>query len=699
LFQGRRWGRITAIPLYDLPNRISGFLFVNGNEQGERPIAVKRLGPQLGGVHSFEPGYLAPNLILPHTPAPDAVVVSSDWMRVLRLQTNLWYQERRIAPIVGWFPHDPVTGKPWTYHWTFFRDIPKIFWSFRGDIVNLREACLQGGMVAHAYYSPGTETCLLPGGVMDGAIVRSVARDALTWQRALGLFLGSEEKEIESRWHVLQLPPRVVDEFLRDAPHHLRRVIASQSLVSGTGSRYVERILVTSSRDGWHQAAGNPHVPPLLLSSARCLVDRVLDFGDRKPKYQGRILIREESHPFLCCESEMEKDPVGFIRKVCAENRSRTHPIINTTPDRMLKLIRGHGNFQVTHFDSGFGWDGKTASLVLPNMTISDGSVFDHGFHLASAPFGSLTVRHAEPLTDEDRQTLGSCTAETPVLTAILVSMLPVLFAPARHRESPQTVVFATNPDLLESLFRFLRLPVSLKSLTPTLEDHARLHRCPFLVRVPARSYHAKRMKGHHWVDSVGLHGCGYVLSSLRNGLSRLCYGQANLLIVSGDRYDHRFCGWIPDTFLKFFVSLLRHFSKHVLETGSSQVPENTGFLEEGIRYVKSELGLPVLRQAVLEGNVAPSVFFCDYIHLLAGNKNLGITESGDDVILPVTELAECFRNDVGIFDFDRIRTMLMQSPLGKEYDPTGHRLVLNREPFETNRERLERIYAPFLRR
>jgi len=171
------------------------------------------------------------------------------------------------------------------------------------------------------------------------------------------------------------------------------------------------------------------------------------------------------------------------------------------------------------------------------------------------------------------------------------------------------------------------------------------------------------------------------------------------LLIVLGDRCYRQLHGGIPDVFLKFFVSLLRHFSKHVLESGTAQSPENTGLLEEGIRYVKSELGLPVLRQAVQEGNATPSLFFCDYIHLLAWNKSLEITESGDDVILPVAELAECFRNDVGIFDFDRIRTMLMQSPLGKEYDPTGHRFVLNREPFETNRERLERIYAPFLRR
>jgi hypothetical protein len=699
IFQGRRWGRITAIPLYDLPFRVCGFLFVNGNEQGERPIAVKRLGPLLGGVHSFEPGYLAPGMILPHTPTPDTVVLSSDWLRVLRLQTNLWYQEQRLAPIAGWFPHDPVTHKPWTYHWTFFRDIPKVFWSFCGDIVNLREACLQGGMVSHAYYAPGTEACLLPGGVLDGAIVRSVARDALTWQRALELFLGTDEKEIEARWQTLRLPPRVTDEFLRDAPYHLRRIIASQSFTTGTSSRYVEHTLVASSRDGWHQVGRNPHVPPVLLSSVRCLIDRVLDFGDRKPEYQGRILIRDESHPFLCCESEIEKDPIGFIRKVCAENRSRTHPVINAAPDKLLKLIRAHGSFQVTHFDSGFGWDDKSASLILPNMAVSDGSVFDHGFRMETAPLGSLTVRHAEPLTGDDRRTLDSCRMESPALMAILVSMLPVLLAPAWHRESPQTVVLASNTGLLESLFRLLRLPVSLKSLTPTLEEHARLHRCPFLVRVPARPCHTPRMERQPWIDSVGLHGCGYVLSSLRNGLSRMCYGQANLLIVPGDHACHRFRGLIPDVFLKCFVSLLQHCSRYALESGTLRDSGNAGVLDEGMRYVRSELGLPVSRQTILDGESDPAPFFCDYVNLLVRTRQLAVTESGDAVILPVTGLAECFRNDVGVFDFERIRTILTQSALWRDYDPKDHRLVLNREPFETGRERLERIYGPYLRK
>ena len=699
MFQGRRWGRITAIPLYDLPFRVSGFLFVNGNEQGERPIAVKRLGPQLGGVYSFEPGYLAPGMILPHTPAPDSVVISSDWIRVLRLQTNTWYQEQRLAPIVGWFPHDPVTRKPWMYHWTFFRDIPKIFWSFREDIVNLREACLQNGMVSHAYYSPGTKICLLPNGVLDGAIVRSVARDALTWQKALCLFLGSDEAQIESRWNMLQLPPRVIDEFLRDAPHHLRRIIASQSLASGTSSRYVERILVTSSRDGWHQTTRNLYLPPILLSSARCIVDRVVRFGDRKPMYQGRVLIRDESHPFLGGESEIEKDPIGFIRNVCAENRSRTHPVINTSAEKLLKLIRGHGNFQVTPFDSGFGWDDKTASLILPNMTISDGSVFDHGFRLDTAPFGSLTVRHAEPLTSEDRRMLQSFQEETPYVLAILVSLLPGLFAPCSRVEPPQTAVVGTNIALVSQLFRLLNLPVSMKSMTPTLDVYSHTHRCPYLVKIASHSACSKKKDHVRWVDSAGLHGCGYVSSSLSNALSRMTYGKANLLLLPETRSYRWIKEYLSDVFLKCFVSLLRHFSRYVLEADKSPAVGNADILDEGMRYVKSELGLPVSQSMVIEGDSNPTLFFCDYVNLLVRNKSLTVTESGNTILLPVTELAECFRNDVGIFDFDRIRTMLMRSSLGKEYDVSRHCLALNREPFEANRERLEQIYSPFLRR
>ncbi len=250
LFHGRRWGRITAIPLYDMPRRMSALLFVNGHSGGSHSIAVKRLGPQQSGVCTFEPGYLSTAEIL-HGNTP-SVVLSADWLLVLRLQADIWRQERSVAPLVGWFPCDPRTQKPWNYRWSFFRDTPKIFWSWPGDLVNLREACLQKAMISYAYYDPLSKALTVPpkkkgDHLLSGGLVRSVADKAVPWYQALERYLRQDGESVESRLGNLQLPQRILEHFLRHASSDLKRTISTQFFSSGTVSRYVDHHLVTGT--------------------------------------------------------------------------------------------------------------------------------------------------------------------------------------------------------------------------------------------------------------------------------------------------------------------------------------------------------------------------------------------------------------------------------------------------------------------
>ena len=699
LFHGRNWDRITAIPLYDMPLRMSSILFVNGHPQSKRSIAIKRLGPQLSGTYSFDPGYLATSQILSQKADNDPIVISSDWLQVLRFQANIWHQEHDIAPIVAWFPQNPTSQKPWCYRWSFFKDVPKVFWSYPDDTVNLREACLQNAMVSHAYYRPESRLCHLPDGLLDGAIVRSVRQDAMIWHQALCLYLGHDQETMESRLSTLQLPQQTLEQFLRFAPNHLREKITSQFFTTGSMSRYVDNIMVVSSHDGWHQAAKNPHLPSILLSSARCIVDRVLYFGDKEPMYQGRILIKDESHSFLVNESEIEKNVVGFLRRICMENRSKYHPVINTSPEKLLKLIRAHADFQVTHMDSGFGWNDKSFSLSLPNLTVSDHTVLDSELNLDSGPLASLTLKHSMPLTREDWQVLQSFQEETPYLLAILVSMMPVLFAPAYRMEAPQTVVVGTNLELLEPIFRLLGLPVSLKSISPTLTDFVATHRCPYLVRLPSQPVRSKRMERLSWIDLVGLHGCGYISSSLLHGLSRMCYGRANLLFLPRGRFYRWLRGVIPEVFLKCFLVLLRHFSRYVLEVHIASENWNADMIEEGIRFLHSEMRLPVHQGTIIDGYYDPSPYFCDYVNLLRRKELLKMEESEGMLTIRINELAECFREHIGFFDFDQIKAILEHGMILRNYDPVEHRFQLDSEPFTVSLRRLERIYTPYIRK
>ena len=62
-------------------------------------------------------------------------------------------------------------------------------------------------------------------------------------------------------------------------------------------------MVVSETPDGWFRVSHNAHTPPALLSSVRCIVDRVVCFANKEPIYQGRVLIRDENFPFFETET------------------------------------------------------------------------------------------------------------------------------------------------------------------------------------------------------------------------------------------------------------------------------------------------------------------------------------------------------------------------------------------------------------
>ena len=697
VFHGRNWGRITAIPLYDMPMRMSSVLFINGHESPVYTTAIRRLGPRSPTIYSFDPGYLATSGIIDQQQPPEFVVLSTNWQQVLRFQADIAWQEQAIAPIVGWFPIDPVMGKTMTCHWGFFRNITKVFWSWPGDLVSLREACMTGGMVSHAYFQPHSKRCELPD-LLRGAIVRSIGRNAETWQKALGWYLDDSRDSVERKLEDLKLPSYILEQFLPCASNHVRRIIQDKYLSTDSTMKYIDNFVVTGHKDGWFQVPPDPHAPPILLSSARCLIDRALSIAGQEPMYQGRILLKDESFPFLESRSIVEKNVVRFIHGVCTDHKSKHLPVVMASPEKLLKIIRYHANFQVRYIANGFGWDNESGSLVLPNVTLSDSQCIDSELRLDLGPLAALKPEHFEPLTQRDMHILATFTEETPYILAIFVSLLPVIFATAYRMETPQTTVTGLNTDLLQQLFKFLQLPCSLRGMTPSLADYAETHQCPYFVKLASRSGH-KLKEASSWIDAIGLYGCGYVASSLPTVLARMTLGHANMLFLPKIRFYRWIKEKLPEVYLKCLARILKHFSRYVLEPKIQSENWNSDLMEEAIRFFEQTLGLPVHKGTLYEGYYDPSSWFCDFVNLLQQYEELRVSTSEDGLIIPVEQLGDCYRKTIGMFDFDRIRTMLTQTMLLKHYDPSKHVFLVDQEMFGTSRKRLETIYSLHIRR
>ena len=697
VFRGRNWSRITAIPLYDMPQRMSGILFINGHKSPIYQTTIRRLGPKNPVNYSFDPGYLATSQLLDTTRPAEFVMFSTHWKQVLRFQADIAYQEQSVAPVVGWFPNDPMTGKLWNYRWSFFQDVPRIFWSWPGDMISLREACLTGSRISHAYFKPQSGVCELPD-LLSGAVIRSIGRGSISWQKALCWFLDDGRESVTDKLDGLKLPENILEQFLPYAPGHIRRMIQEKYLSTNSTTKHIDNFVVTGNADGWFQASADPNTQPTLLSSARCFIDRALSIAGKEPLYQGRILLRDESFPFLEPCSLVEKNVNQFIHRICIEHKAQRLPVIMTTPEKMLKVVRCHANFQVKYIANGFGWDNESGSLILPNITLSDNQCLDSELRLDYGPFSSLRTEHCEPLTRQDMNILASLHEESPYVLAILVSMLPVLFAPAYRMETPQTTIPGFNTELLQQLFKFLRLPQSAKGVTANISDYAETHLCPYFVKLNAQSPFRRNRDTPAWVDSIGLYGCGYVASSLPTVLARMTLGHANILFLPKLRFYLWIKEKLPEVYLKCLALTLKYFSRYVLEPRVQSDNWNNDLIDEAIRFFEQTLGLPVHKGTLYEGYYDPSSYFCDFVNLLQQYEELKVAVSEEGLVIPVNALGDCYRKTIGVFDFDHIKTMLTTTMLLKHYDPSKHVFLVNKDMFQASQKRLETIYSLYIR-
>ena len=416
--------------------------------------------------------------------------------------------------------------------------------------------------------------------------------------------------------------------------------------------------------------------------------------------YQGRVLAGRESHPFLAPESVIEKDPVQFAKQVCFDGFATERPIINARPDKFLRIIRAYGQFKITRIKTGFGWDEQSASLLFPNVSISDSTVIDSDLRIPSGPFSTLLAKYDTKLTKADQQILVSFTEEAEVVLAVLQSLMPVLFASAYRMEPPQTVAVGSSAELLQKIFKMLQLPVGTRGMTSAISHFAQVHRCPFFVKLPAKAIRSKRPEDQPWIDSIGFNNCGYVSAPLEAAIARMTYGQANLVLIPQNRKIHRLEGTVAEVFLKCLLLCLKHLSRYVLDLKIQSDSWHHDLITESRRYLEEELGLSVSKNVFFDGYYDSATFFCDYINLLQRSEALVAEKlQGDLLKVSVAQLGDCYRSHVGMFDFDHIRSMLTQHMLLKEYAVKTHDFILDAEPLSRSPRRLEQLFSSALRR
>jgi hypothetical protein len=685
LFHGL-WAKITAIPLYDMPLHLSGILFINGHEQGNQQYHIRRLGPFSGKQYLFDPGFLGTRMIC--RPDQSAVVLCPQWQLVLTLQAAIFRQEGKYPPLLGWFPTDPRADTPYTYSWTGIKDIPKVFWALPDDLASLREACIQNGKISCAHFSHTGK--FTPPDKLYGGLIRSVIKNADPWYKTLTWYLEGDMDHFEDRLRKLHLPARTIEQYLEHAPAAVRNKLAAVPADPHTPARYIDGNRVVSNQEGWWKMGSG--LNRSLLSNTRCRIDKVIHTAADQPIYQGKVFIGHEEYPFTEQETLFEKHPIPTVKKVCVENGCIQFLRINVKNEQYLRLVKETSTPETVYCLEGYGWSKKEAALLLPNVTISAGTVIDTTLSLQTGPLHKLTVKQSQPIGSSHHATLANFQEETPVIFSIFSAIIPALFSSAYRMTPPQTVVAGNEFLMVKQVCDMIGLPQIPLRNREEIERYTCLHRCPFLVRFHPRP---KRKKiTHEWADILGLTTPALVWTSITEAIARMSYGKANLLLLPGTHFYRWFDGKLPNLFQDCFMACLRHISQYVLDPTDHTDDWNGDLLEETGRFFAKEVGVAPAKNALFGGYYAQSDYFYDYVNLLYRAELIVL----HDKKVSVSDLAECYRKHIGVFDFQKFYEELRGSKAIGEYDTKSQTLVLDEENLTKSNRRLEKFYGTLLR-
>jgi hypothetical protein len=316
VFSGRGWDDVLTIPYYDLPDRLSAFLFVGrrGNhDAGDfvfRPLrGVARKKLREAGI-AWLPTIL-------RQPDSRTFVALADPLLALRIHVRHSLMSSRLLPLLAW--HDGPEARTSAFAWHVVEGRKVIFWGWSLDHKLLHQAIQAGGYISLAApYDPNDETIThYISRKAPDHLLHQVGKRAQPWRQALkewikiypdgmveDLFLRllAYGYRVEDLCHELGNPPRLVQLFTRPSKQR---------------TAWIGRTSVVEFDGCWYRGPSTRHNDLALISDAIVRLDRI-GLQNNQRAYSGRILHMGHEIPFTdVAASTLEtKKSVAWLRQV-----------------------------------------------------------------------------------------------------------------------------------------------------------------------------------------------------------------------------------------------------------------------------------------------------------------------------------------------------------------------------------------------
>jgi hypothetical protein len=317
VFSGKGWDDVLTIPYYDLPDRLSAFLFVgrHGNQDaGDFVFRPLRHGFTRKKLREAGIAWL-PTIL--RQPDSRTFVALADPLLALRIQVRHSHVCSHLLPLLAW--HDGPEARTSAAAWHVLEGRTIVFWGWSLDHKLLHQAIQAGGYISLAApYEPNDET--ITRYVSRNApehLIYQVVKRAQPWRQVLkewvkicpdgmveDLFLRllAYGYRIEDLCRELGNPPRLVQLFERPSKQR---------------TAWIGRTSVVEYDGSWYRGPSTRRNELALISDAIVRLD-CTGVQNNQRVYSGKILYKGHEIPFTeVPASTLEtKKSVSWLRQV-----------------------------------------------------------------------------------------------------------------------------------------------------------------------------------------------------------------------------------------------------------------------------------------------------------------------------------------------------------------------------------------------
>jgi hypothetical protein len=378
-FKGKRWRDAVVIPVWDLPERVSGFLVI-GNQASTADHVFVPLSRNESGRDKQETGICMYPIVDRQTAYADqfgnTLFVVPDVVAAVRLQAEHLRDSGLPLPLVGAHSDYTVTKRGYTRNWAAYGTWKSIigkkfvFWIDQINASAFVMASEAGGKI----YVGSKPDSFLRRSTREW--LHEINKRAVPWITALDMTMEMlpEEQSVDLLKQFNRYSSHS-EEFMRGCSQNTKELLVKM-LDSGSSLKvaYAKNRTVRETERGWFDD-----------KSAICITDAILRITEayyqkssERTFYKGVIIYNGEEVPFMDEAGRIEQGTGAWLRNQLIATKKGIPHVDRAWNTHLYDLAIQFHSPDVRHGLGGLGWRPDTSSFVLPHFHIrTDGSILE----------------------------------------------------------------------------------------------------------------------------------------------------------------------------------------------------------------------------------------------------------------------------------------------------------------------------------